>query len=78
MKMISAIKRLFAVNYRLTVVVEGRCRNTYSQNGKMLRKMALKMVYVECWSLYKSGPFFLPEREVERCVYNENRKGGSD
>lgn len=61
----SAFRKLFRVSYRLTVIVGGISRNTYSTDGKLLRKMADNMCDVEYWTIYKQGPLLLPEREIE-------------
>ena len=39
----------------------------------ILRKMAKRMD-ADYWTLYKTGPFFLPEREVDRGY----KKGGAE
>ncbi len=64
-KIARTLRKAFSTQYRLTVVVDGRYRNTYSADSRLLRRMARHMTGVACWSLYKSGPLFLPEREVD-------------
>lgn len=67
MELVSKIKKLFRAQYRLTALFSGdtKPRNTYGTNGKLLRKMAKRMD-ADYWTLYKSGPFSLPERWVAR------------
>lgn len=66
MKTIKKIKIwLFGVQYRLTVIIDGKSFNTYSDNRKLLAKMGRNTLGAEYWSLYKKGPFGLPEREVD-------------
>lgn len=67
-KFLSILRRPLRVQYRLTVLYKGdtKARNHYSIDGRTLRRMAHSMeglcIY---WSLYKSGPFGLPEHEVD-------------
>lgn len=69
MKKLSIIKRLFRVEYRLTMIIGGKSINTYGTNRRLLTKRARKTPMVEYWSLYKKGPFGLPEREIEcNCI----------
>ena len=65
MKIISILKRPFWVQYRLTVIVKGKTMNTYGIDRKMLTKMGRNTLGAEYWCLYKTGPFGLPEREVD-------------
>lgn len=66
MKRIKKIKAwLFGVQYRLTVIVKGKTINHYGINRKLLTKMGKNTLGAEYWSLYKTGPFGLPEREVD-------------
>lgn len=73
MEIVSKIKEILRVQYRLTALFSGdtKPRNTYGTNGKLLRKMAKRMD-ADYWTLYKRGPFRLPEREVDRGF----KKGG--
>ena len=66
------IKRLFRVQYRLSVYFDGETepRNTYGTKGRLLVKMA-KSMNACYWSLYKSGPFFLAEREINKGMKGE-------
>lgn len=67
-KLISILRHPFRVNYRLTVLYEGdtKFRNTYSSNVRLLRKMAHHTEEIALfWSIYKSGPFGLPEHEID-------------
>lgn len=74
MKIASKIKKLFRVQYRLSVMYRGDVNftNIYGNKGRLLRKMAKRM-NADCWTLYKRGPLFLSEREVDRGEW----KGGS-
>ena len=74
-KSASTFKRLFRVQYRLTALYRGdtQPRNAYSTNGTLLRRMAKRMD-ADYWTLYKTGPFFLPEREADRGY----KKGGAE
>ena len=45
--------------------------HTCHTSRKHLREMAKHLANVESWTLYKTGPFFLPERPVD---YGEGRK----
>lgn len=66
MKRIKKIKAwLFGVQYRLTVIVKGKTINHYGINRRLLTKMGKNTLGAEYWSLYKTGPFGLPEREVD-------------
>lgn len=68
---ISFIRRLFRVQYRLAVLYHGETspRNTYGKNPRILRHRAHEAEPVAYyWSLYKSGPFGLPEREVDYSI----------
>lgn len=64
-KLASTIKKLFRVNYRLTVQYRGESkpRNIHGLNGKLLRNMGRNMD-VQFWALYKTGPLGLAERKV--------------
>lgn len=66
-KILRLIRRAFRVQYRLSVLYHGDCwyRNTYGSNGRLLRRMARNSNNAKHWTLYKSGPLFLPEREVD-------------
>lgn len=67
MKIARKIKALFRAQYRLTALYAGdtKPRNIYGINGKLLRRMA-KRLGADYWTLYKRGPFFLPERWVDK------------
>lgn len=74
MKLISLLKRPFRVEYRLTVIASGKSTNTYRQCYGLRDCRRQKGIFanlgrnangVEYWSLYKKGPFGLPEREVD-------------
>ena len=67
-KIISILRRPFGVQYRLTVYYKGdsRPRNCYAAEGRIIRNMARASVHdVEYWTLYKTGPLGLPEREID-------------
>ena len=67
-KIIGIIKHPFFVQYRLSVLFHGETelRHTYGINGLLLRRMSWnKEDMIDFWTLYKSGPFGLPEREVD-------------
>ena len=61
-----------AQNYILRIYKD-MPRNAYGTNGTLLRRMAKRMD-ADYWTLYKTGPFFLPEREVDRGY----KKGGAE
>lgn len=63
-KLKSIIKRLFRVEYRLTIVISGKVINTYGINRRLLANMGKNTLGAEYWSLYKSGPLGLSEREI--------------
>lgn len=66
--LISIIRKPFRVHYRLAVLYTGECevRNTYGTNRRLLLHMAHKVENIcDFWTLYMTGPFFLPEREVD-------------
>lgn len=60
------LRRLLRTRYRLSVLHrgDGRYRSTYGLDGRLLRRMAENMDDAEQWTLYKTGPFLLPERPV--------------
>ena len=67
-KLISILRRPFRVQYRLSVLYtrETEPRHTYGLNGNQLRHMARNTEDIcDYWTLYKQGPFWLPEREVD-------------
>jgi len=64
-KIISAIKRLFRVDYRLTIISAGQTTNTYGTDRKLLTSMAKNHLTMEYWTLYKRGPLFLAERYID-------------
>lgn len=66
--LISIIRKPFRVRYRLAVLYTGESdvRNIAGINRRLLLHMAHKAENLcEYWTLYKTGPFFLPEREVD-------------
>lgn len=66
MKIISKIKSLFRASYRLSVIYTGETnpRHIHGLNGRLLRNMGKNSAALY-WTLYKVGPFGLPERPVE-------------
>lgn len=69
MKKITAfLRRPFRVSYRLSVLYHGETvpRHTYGNDGHLLLRRA-RTAEGRChyWTLYKTGPFGLPEREVD-------------
>ncbi len=75
-KLVSIIKRQFRVEYRLTIIVNGKTMNTYGTNRRLLSRMARNTPMMEYWSLYKKGPFGLPEREVDFGMRGDETRGG--
>ncbi|MBQ9638821.1 MAG: hypothetical protein IJV22_04620 [Bacteroidales bacterium] len=73
-KLISRLRRLFFVRYRLTVQYRGAAntQNLYFQNSRGLRTMASSLPNVVYWSLYKRGPLGLPEREVDCSLWHNH------
>ena len=65
------IRRAFRVQYRLTVYAGGKYHNTYGTKRRLLTGIA-KRTPCDYWSIYKTGPLWLPEREVD----NSEWKGG--
>lgn len=75
-RILRLIKRAFHVQYRLSVLYQGDSwyRNTYGTDGRLLRRMAHNTEDIsEHWTLYKRGPLFLPEREVDSYTKGETR-----
>ena len=70
-KILYFIRYQFRVTYRLTIIENGNSRNIYGRNRRMLCRMAYNDPKMEYWSIYKVGPFGIPEREVDNGV-----KGG--
>ncbi len=73
-KLLSIIKRQFRVEYRLTIVIKGRIINTYGTNRRLLTNMGKNTLGADYWSLYKSGPLGLSEREID---FGNGREGGN-
>lgn len=66
-------RNLFRVQYRLTVLYRGDThpRHSYGTSRRTLRRMAVSTQDISLyWSLYKSVPLFLPEREVDSFVHD--------
>ena len=67
-KIVLYIKGLFRVRYRLSVLYTGgaEVRHFELADGCLARRMAHDMEDIcEYWTLYKAGPFHLPEHEVD-------------
>lgn len=75
-KIIQHIKSFFSVQYRLTVIYAygGEWEHLKGKKRTLL-KMANRLYPVERWSLYKRGPFHLPEREVDCKGWHQKREG---
>lgn len=66
MKKITAFLRsALAVRYRVAVIVRGRCFNASGTDRRKLISLAQRTEDMSFWTLYKSGPFGLPEREID-------------
>lgn len=61
------LRRMFRVQYRLSVLFEGETtpRHTYGKDGMLLRRMAHSTANAQYWTLYRKGPLWLPEHEVD-------------
>lgn len=62
------LRHPFRVSYRLAVLYHGETtpRQHYGLNGRQLRNMARSTEKIcHYWTLYKSGPLYLPEHEVD-------------
>jgi len=67
-KIVSYLHRLFHVEYRLSILYAGETtpRHIHGTSGRQLRNFArTSKNAIDYWSLYKTGPFGLPEREVD-------------
>lgn len=64
---INFFRMIFRVQYRLSVLYRGETefRHIYAAKSAMLKRMARSLSDVQYWSLYKEGPFGLPERKVD-------------
>ena len=65
------IKRLFRVQYRLTTIERGKAKNCYCNNKRIMKNMLRTLSDVEYWTVYKTGPFFLAEREINKGMKGE-------
>jgi hypothetical protein len=68
MKFLKILRHPFRVKYRLSVLYSGdfEPRHNYGTDRALLRRIARNTQDIsEYWSLYKSGPLGLPEREVD-------------
>ena len=67
-KIISKIRRLLRVEYRLSVMYKGSSKpeHNYCRSRRLITRRAAALIdTADYWTLYKTGPFFLPEREVD-------------
>lgn len=66
MKIVSRIRKMLRVQYRLSVLYRGEVNFTDipMRSGRLSRRMAKRM-NAQYWALYKTGPFCLPERKVD-------------
>ncbi len=67
------IRRIFRVQYRLSIIIDGKTTNVYSTRANILRKMAKHLAYGADWSIYKSGPLGIGWRMKDYGVVTENR-----
>ena len=65
MKAPRIIKRMIYAEYRLTTISHGKSVNVYCTDRKILKDTLAKMPDIEYWTLYKTGPLWLPERTVD-------------
>lgn len=64
-KILKAIRRLFRVSYRVTTIRRGKVENVYCNTRRQAKGILRRMPDAEYWSVYKAGPMYLPEREVD-------------
>lgn len=71
-KMIERIRRLFTVEYRLSVIFQDSVEwAQYKGKRRSLLNIASQLHPVVYWSLYKKGPFNLLEREVDCSLWHK-------
>jgi hypothetical protein len=62
---LSYLRSLFFVKYRLTYYVGGHPKNIYGNRRKAMMGRLCDIRRIGLWTLYKTGPFGLPERAVD-------------
>lgn len=69
------LRKLFRVQYRLSVLNKGDVQmwHYFANDGKMIKRMARNLSKAQYWTLYKRGPFGLPERPID---WGVREKGG--
>ena len=60
------LKRLFYVEYRLTVVAGGKYEHIHGRDKKLVMARLADIPNASHWTLYKRGAFGVKEREIER------------
>lgn len=58
------IRRIFNTQYRLTTIRNGKLVHTYCFNKRVLKRMVARFDDAEYWTIYKRGPFGIPERPI--------------
>lgn len=64
-KILNLLRRPFRVQYRLSVIIDGKETNTYGTDRRLLINIARNTPSMEYWTLYKRGPFGRHERGVD-------------
>ena len=65
-RILNKIKSLFSVEYRLTAVVIGKYEHVHGRDKRLVLARLNDIPNVSHWTLYKRGPFFINEHEIER------------
>lgn len=68
MKLKKFIRKMFSTDYRMAVEAKGKIINIYGFNTKQMKGIANRTPNLSRWALYKTGPLFLPEREIDSYV----------
>lgn len=68
MKINKFIQKMLSTNYRMAVEAKERIINIYGSNTKQMKGIANRTPDLSRWALYKTGPLFLPEREIDSYV----------
>ena len=63
------LRSALAVRYRVAVIVRGRCFNASGTDRRKLISLAQRTEDMSFWTLYKTGPLWLPEREVDSSLF---------
>ena len=68
------IRHLLSIQYRLCVQYNGITvpHNIISDDLRQLRKKAKSLSDYQYWSIYKSGPLGLCEREIDCSLWHQN------